>query len=89
MSDVKSQPGLSFAQRMALMAAFNHDDTDWVRSNTIDSLVKRGLIRWVDSRNAYSDGRGGYITTPPGTALAKALEPTAYGRTAESVQVGR
>lgn len=65
---------LSFAQRMALLAAFNDDNTDWVRANTIESLIKRGLVRWINNGNAYENGRGGYITTRAGRELAESLE---------------
>lgn len=65
---------LSFAQRMALLAAFNGDNTDWIRANTIESLIKRGLVQWIDNRNAYVNGRGGYITTRAGRKLAESLE---------------
>ncbi|MGD9622291.1 MAG: hypothetical protein AB7G47_19880 [Mycolicibacterium sp.] len=65
---------LSEAQRWALLAADDHRDTDWVRPNTIDSLIRRGLIHWVDNRNAYANGRGGYTTTPAGRAAVDALE---------------
>lgn len=64
---------LSFAQQQALGAAADLRSTDWVRANTIKSLIRRGLIRWIDNRNAYSNGRGGYITTPAGTELARDL----------------
>jgi hypothetical protein len=65
---------LSFAQNQALQAAHNGDNTDWVHGNTINSLLRRGLIRWIDNRNTYENGRGGYITTAAGSDLAKALE---------------
>lgn len=69
---------LSFPQRTALLAAFNNDATDWVRANTVESLIKRGLIRWIDNGNAYGNGRGGYITTPAGRELAQSLESAAW-----------
>lgn len=69
-------PKLSEAQRWALMAAFHCDDTDWIHGNTINSLLKRGLIQWIDNGNRYSNGRGGYITTAAGRELAEALEET-------------
>lgn len=62
---------LSFAQEQALRAAADSRGTDWVRANTITSLINRGLIRWVDNRNAYENGRGGYITTPAGRELVE------------------
>lgn len=76
---------LSEAQRWALLAADDHRDTDWVRSNTIDSLIRRGLIHWVDNRNAYANGRGGYTTTAAGRAAVDGLqtEPTAVVSAAE------
>lgn len=58
---------------MGLLAAFNCDNTDWIHGNTINSLLRRGLIRWIDNGNAYENGRGGYITTPASRALAAAL----------------
>lgn len=68
---------LSGAQRWALLAAFNGDNTDWVHGNTINSLLRRGLIQWIDNGNAYENGRGGYIATAAGQKLAKALETAA------------
>lgn len=68
---------LSESQRWALLAAFNNDNTDWVHGNTINSLLRRGLIRWIDNGNAYENGRGGYITTAAGNTLAMALESAA------------
>jgi len=68
---------LSESQRWALLSAFNNDNTDWIHGNTINSLLRRGLIRWIDNGNAYENGRGGYITTPAGDALAQALERAA------------
>lgn len=65
---------LSAIQRLALMAAFHDDNTDWIHGNTINSLIKRGLIQWIDNGNAYENGRGGYITTATGRELAEALE---------------
>lgn len=62
---------LSFAQRAALIAAVDGDDTYWVRSNTIQSLIDRGLIRWCENSN-YIDG-GSYIATPAGRTLALSL----------------
>ena len=64
-------PKLSFAQRAALIAALDGQDTHWVRSNTIQSLIDRKLIRWCEN-NQYANG-GSYITTAAGTDLALAL----------------
>jgi hypothetical protein len=71
-ADVK----LSDAQRWALLAAFHCDSTDWIHGNTINSLLKRGLIQWIDSY-AYENGRGGYIATSAGRQLARTLERAA------------
>lgn len=60
---------LSFAQRQALEAAYHSEDTDWVHGNTINSLLKLGLIRWIDNGNHYANGRGGYVTTRTGEAF--------------------
>lgn len=65
---------LSHAQRWALLAAFNGDDTDHIHGSTINSLLSRGLIQWIDDSNRYANGRGGYITTPAGQELAETLE---------------
>jgi hypothetical protein len=64
---------ISFAQRQALIAARDSRDTDWVHGNTINSLLRMGLIRWIDNRNGYENGRGGYITTAAGTELVDKL----------------
>lgn len=64
-------PKLSFAQRAALIAALDGQDTYWVRPNTIQSLVDRKLVRWCEN-NQYANG-GSYITTAAGSDLALAL----------------
>lgn len=53
---------LSFAQRQALEAAHHGEDTSWVHGNTINSLLRRGFIRWMEG------SEGHYITTPAGEA---------------------
>lgn len=68
---------LSESQRWALMAAFHNDNTDWVHGNTINSLLRRGLIQWINNGNAHENGRGGYITTAAGSELAKTFESAA------------
>lgn len=45
---------LSHAQRWALLAAFNGDDTDHLHGSTINSLLSRGLIQWIDDSNRYA-----------------------------------
>jgi hypothetical protein len=62
---------LSRNQLWALSAAYGGDDTDWIRANTIASLVRRGLIHWFDDKNHYENGEGGYITTPRGDAWVR------------------
>lgn len=76
---VTTQQHLSEAQRWALMAAFNGSSTDWVHGSTLNSLLRRGLIRWIDNGNAYENGRGGYITTAAGSELAESLERAVPG----------
>ncbi len=68
---------LSESQRWALMAAFNGDNTDWIHGRTVSSLLRRGLIQWINNGNAYENGRGGYITTDAGRELVNALESAA------------
>ncbi|PBA23527.1 hypothetical protein CKJ66_28075 [Mycobacterium avium] len=56
------------------MAAFNGDNTDWIHGRTVSSLLRRGLIQWINNGNAYENGRGGYITTRAGRELVASLE---------------
>lgn len=62
---------LSFAQNQALQAAFHGDNTDWIHGNTINWLLRHGLIQGIDNGNAYESGRGGYITTAEGARVAE------------------
>jgi hypothetical protein len=74
MIDMTNRATLSWAQHSALSAAQGGDPLDWVRPNTIDSLLRRGLIRGLDTRRHYGH-TWEWRTTPEGDGTLVALGP--------------